>query len=80
MGVGAAATFPFLEDFEVDVRPNGEAIHIKVRDGQSQVLSVISCTRPNAPRSAMLLANREGDGQPVIMVAVQCSATEPSVR
>lgn len=80
VGEGYAGTFPFLEDFEVDIRPRGPIIEAKVRDGRSRVTTAISCTSDRGPRQAMLRATRDGEGQAVIMVLIQCAATEPTVR
>jgi hypothetical protein len=77
---GAAATFPFMDDFEVNIRPANGAVNATVRDGQTQFTATISCIQPNAPRRAMLTADRAGDDQPVITVSLQCSATEPAAR
>lgn len=80
VGEGAAATFPFLDNFEVDIRPAGDVVNATVRDGQTQFVTSVSCTRPNAPHRVAVATNRIGDNLPVISLALQCSATEPSVR
>ncbi|MFT5354013.1 MAG: hypothetical protein ACI9KE_001213 [Polyangiales bacterium] len=80
VGQGAAATFPFMDDFEVNIRPSDGLVNATIRDGQTQFMTTISCTRPNAPRRAMTITNRIGDDLPVIMVTLQCSDTQPVAR
>lgn len=80
VGTGAASTFPFLDDFEVDIRPRGANVVAKVRDGRSEVSTVINCTQADAPRHAALRATRSGTDQPVIFVALKCSASAPAVQ
>ncbi len=77
---GATHTFPFMEGFEVAVRPSGDTVSAVVHDGRSLVSSTVSCSRPGGPQRAMLLATRDGADQPTIMVLLECSATEPVVR
>lgn len=80
VGQGAASTFPFLEGFEVNIRPVGDTVEASVHDGQARTSTVISCTSERVPPRAALRATRAGDGQPVIFVMMQCSATEPAAH
>jgi hypothetical protein len=77
VGAGAASTFPFLDDFEVDIRPRGANVVAAVRDGRSEVSTVINCTQRDAPRHTALRATRTGADQPVVYVALKCSASAP---
>ena len=80
LGEGYAGTFPFMEGFEIRVRPEGDQVSIAVLDGTSVFLSFMSCTRPNAPRRASVVATRSTQGSARIGVDVRCSATEPPVQ
>lgn len=78
VGVGYAGTFAFMENFEVDVRPQpGGIVRTLVHDGASRVETAISCTGDRFPRRSMLRATRDGAGQSTIIVATMCSATQP---
>ena len=80
VGQGAAATFPFMENFEVNIVPADGLVNALIRDGQSEFMATIGCTHPRAPRRAAITATRVGADQPVITVALECSATEPPVH
>ncbi|RZO59279.1 MAG: hypothetical protein EVA89_16625 [Sandaracinaceae bacterium] len=80
VGEGAAATIPFMEGFEVNVRPVSGVVHATVHDGQARVSTAISCDSERSPRRAMLRATRAGADQPTVVVALQCSATQPPAR
>jgi hypothetical protein len=80
LGEGYTGTFPFMDNFEISIRPQGALINITVADGASRVTSSLSCTMPNAPRRGSLQATRTARDSARIMVDVLCSASEPPVR
>ena len=80
LGEGYAGTFPFMDDFQISIRPQGGLINITVRDGASRVTSSVSCAAPNAPRRRSMEATRTTQDSARITVDVLCSASEPPVR
>lgn len=77
----AAATFPFVEDFEIQIRTRGDVTMARIRDRGAETTTSISCA-PNSrqPRKAMMHYHRtSGDGHTII-VALQCSDSRPDVR
>jgi hypothetical protein len=79
LGPGFAGTYAFIDDFEIDIRavPNTAIVRARVRDGQAQIESVISCTEPNMPRLAIVNATRVGPNQRTFVIGVACSEREP---
>ena len=77
---GAAATIPFMENFEVSIVPTDGLVNALIRDGQAEFMATIGCTHPRAPRRAAITATRSGADQPVVTVTLECSVTEPPVR
>jgi hypothetical protein len=80
LGQGYTGTFPFMDNFQISIRPDGQNITLTVADGASRVISALSCTAANAPRRSKLVATRATQGSAQIVVDVQCSATEPPAR
>jgi hypothetical protein len=80
LGEGYAGTFPFMDNFEISIRPQGGVIKITVRDGASRVGSLVSCTAPNAPRRSVMEATRTTQDSARITLDVLCSASEPPVQ
>jgi len=80
LGEGYAGTFPFMDDFQVTIRPGRGGAAITIRDGRSEVTSAISCTRERAPDKTALVASRRGGDQPPITVGITCSATRPAAH
>ncbi len=76
VGEGYAATYPFVDDFEIDIRPAGDLIRAQIRDGHSRTETAIRCGTGGSPRRALLRTTRDGSDR-VFNVAVMCSATEP---
>ena len=76
VGEGFAGTYPFVDDFEIDIRPVGGVVRVLVRDGVSRVEIPVSCTG-RGPRSAFLQASRTG-GDQTFRIGLTCSATEPA--
>jgi hypothetical protein len=80
VGEGYAGTFPFMDGFEVNIRPDGSTVNVVVTDGPSRVTATVSCAGSNAPRRASLLATRTARDSARISIEVVCSAAEPPAR
>lgn len=80
VGEGYAGTFPFMDGFQVTIRPDRSTVNVVVTDGASRVTSTVSCAGANAPRRASLLATRTARDSARISIEVVCSAAEPPAR
>ena len=80
------ATFPFIDGFEVQIRPQGTtAAAAAIVDRGARTVSAVNCTAPRYPRRGALMYRRDGTDQPgadrpTIVVALACSATRPEAR